>query len=92
MSQQKEAKPSVGIIDTQSAKTTEYPSKRDYDAGKKINGKKRHIIVDINGLVLKACVHPANTQDRDGAKLLVDNVSQIIQLKYIFLKKYSIIS
>ena len=73
LSQQKEANPSVGIIDTQSAKTTEYPSKRGYDAGKKINGKKRHIIVDSNGLVLKACVHPANTQDRDGAKLLVDD-------------------
>jgi transposase len=42
-----------------------------YDAGKKIKGKKRHILVDTLGLVLHAIVHPANVQDRDGGVLLL---------------------
>ena len=41
------------------------------DAGKKINGKKRHILVDTVGLLLHAIVHPADIQDRDGAILLL---------------------
>ncbi len=42
-----------------------------YDAGKKIKGRKRHIIVDTEGLLLKVVVHSANIQDRDGALLLL---------------------
>jgi transposase len=42
-----------------------------YDAGKKIKGKKRHILVDTLGLVLHAIVHPANIQDRDGGILVM---------------------
>ena len=38
-----------------------------YDAGKKIKGRKRHLVVDVNGNLLVAQVHPANLQDRDGA-------------------------
>jgi len=44
---------------------------RGYDAGKKINGRKRHIVVDTLGLVLAVVVHAANIQDRDGAKLVL---------------------
>ncbi len=54
-----------------------------YDAGKKINGKKRHIVVDTVGLLLHAIVHPANIQDRDGAILLLGTLFG----KYPFLKK-----
>ena len=42
-----------------------------YDAGKKIKGKKRHILVDTQGLLMAAIVHPANIQDRDGGLLLL---------------------
>jgi putative transposase len=45
-----------------------------YDAGKKINGRKRHILVDVMGLVLAVVVHAANIQDRDGAKLVLGKV------------------
>ena len=42
-----------------------------YDAGKKINGKKRHVLVDTQGLLMHAIVHAADVQDRDGGALLM---------------------
>jgi putative transposase len=45
-----------------------------YDAGKKVNGRKRHILVDTIGLILGVVVHAANIQDRDGAKILFEKV------------------
>jgi putative transposase len=62
--------PSGGIIDSQSVKTADTAQNRGYDAGKKINGRKRHILVDTIGLILMVVVHAGNIQDRDGAKLL----------------------
>jgi len=47
---------------------------RGYDAGKKVTGRKRHIIVDTIGLVLAVVVHPANIQDRDGARLVCEKI------------------
>jgi len=60
--------PSLGIIDTQSVKTTEQGGPRGKDAHKKVNGRKRHLVVDTLGMVVAAVVHSAGIQDRDGAK------------------------
>ena len=67
------AEPSAAIIDSQSVKAAETvpTSSRGFDAGKKINGRKRHIAVDTLGLLLTVLVTAASTQDRDGARPLL---------------------
>jgi putative transposase len=62
---------SAAIIDSQSVKSSEVSEERGYDAGKKINGRKRHLLVDTLGLVLRVMVLPAHIQDRDGARQLL---------------------
>ena len=62
----RDASPTAAIIDSQSAKTTEAGGPRGYDAGKKINGRKRHALVDTDGRGLVLEPHPASVQDRDG--------------------------
>ena len=72
----KQANPSAAIIDSQSVKTDEQAASRGYDAGKKVKGRKRHILVDTLGLLLKVKVLTADIQDRDGARALFSEIKE----------------
>jgi putative transposase len=65
--------PRAAIIDSQSAGVG--GPARGHDGGERVKGRKRHILVDVTGLVLAACVHAADVQDRDGARLLIERMA-----------------
>lgn len=82
--QDRDPEPTAGVIDSQSVKTTEAGGERGYDAGKKVNGRKRHIVVDTLGNLLEVVVHAAGIQDYHGAKhvllKLVETVESLQKL------------
>jgi putative transposase len=74
--ERKKKAPTAAILDSQSVKVSNHGGVRGYDAGKKIMGRKRHILVDTLGLILAVVVHPANIQDRDGARLVLQKLTE----------------
>ena len=73
------------MIDSQSVKSTESGGPCGYDAGKKIKGRKRHILTDTGGLLVAALVHTADIQDRDGAPDLLTQIrTRFPWLRHVF--------
>lgn len=86
IAQGREPEPSAGVLDSQSVKGADTVGRdsRGYDAGKKINGRKRFIVTDTAGLLITACVLAASWQDRDGGKTALLSVYLTSPVRYVF--------
>jgi putative transposase len=82
----RDPEPSAGIVDAQSARTTGVGGEqRGFDGGKKVRGRKRHILVDTEGLVVEARVHSAKVPDQDGIRRLLEPArSRLPRLSYLW--------
>jgi putative transposase len=82
----RDPEPSAGIVDAQSVKTTGVGGEqRGFDGGKKVRGRKRHILVDTEGLLVEARVHSARVPDQDGIKRLLDPArDRLPRLSYLW--------
>jgi putative transposase len=82
----REATPSAACVDSQTVKTTEMGGTHGYDGNKKINGRKRHLVVDTLGLLLAVVVTAANVDDAAGAQEVVGKLQPeaFPRLKTIF--------
>ncbi len=78
--------PSAGVIGSQSVKGADTVGRdsRGYDAGKKVNGRKRFIVTDTLGLLVSVTVLAASWQDRDGAKTTLLSVYLFTPIRYVF--------
>ena len=76
----RDRQPSAAVLDSQSVKSSEGGEAIGYDAGKRVRGRKRHLLVDTCGLLLKAVVHSASVQDRAGAKLVLSGIHALFPL------------
>ena len=75
---------SAGMLDSQSVKTTETPGERGYDAGKNVNGRKRHLLVDTLGLIITVVITAASVQDRDGGQLVFSQTKDQPRLEKVW--------
>ncbi|UQU67426.1 IS5 family transposase [Couchioplanes caeruleus] len=82
----REPEPSAGVMDSQSVKAADTVGRdsRGYDAGKKVNGRKRFIVTDTLGLLVVVCVMSASWQDRDGAKTTLLSTYTASPIRYVF--------
>jgi transposase len=86
IAQGREPEPTAGIIDSQSVKGADTVGRgtRGYDAGKKVNGRKRFIVTDTLGLLVVVCVMAASWQDRDGAKTTLLSTYLATPIRHVF--------